>query len=105
MVAAIHFWTSLQAVTGPYGLILGASLVQIASLMIIGAVLDGRSYARALETLRCVAVILILYLGFNTGLINHTGLSIGILYALVSASLMQAIIRRENSSTATAMAG
>ncbi len=105
LVAAIHFWTSLQVTTGSYGLLLGASLIQIVSLVIIGAVLDGRDYARALEISRCAVVALILYFGFSANLISVTGLNIGIVYLFISAVLMQAVIRRENRAAAVLMAG
>lgn len=103
LVAAIHFWTSFQVTTGSYGLILSATLVQIVSLMMIGAVLDGRSYARLLEVSRWALVAVVLSVGYSASLISITGLYIGITYLLVSAILMQAVFRRENNSAGAAM--
>ena len=60
---------------------------RLISLVVVGAILDGKHYVRLLEYSRLLALTAMLYAGFAADLISITGLYYAVAYLLISAGL------------------
>ena len=63
-------------------------LAQVAILIVIGAVLDGKAYARSLEYARLLALSSMLWISYSAELISSDWLSWGVGYLLASGITM-----------------
>ena len=86
----------------PYELLWAVVIAQLLTVMVIGAVLDGKPFVRGLELSRLVVMTGILYSTFTANLISIDWLYYAIVYLVVSASLMWVCIKNESSSEAAA---
>ena len=100
LLAALHFWSSGQSTLLSSTLMWALVLAQVAILVVIGAVLEGRAYARPFEYTRLLALSSMLWIGYSAGLISSQWLSWGVSYLMASGILMQVCInpRIEHSS-------
>ena len=100
LLAALHFWSSGQSTVLSSPLMWTVVLAQVAILVVLGAVLDGKAYARSLEYARLLALSSMLWISYSAGLISAQWLSWGVGYLIASGILMQVCInpRIEHSS-------
>ena len=82
----------------PYELLFAVVIAQLLTVMVIGALLDGKSLVRGLELSRLVVMTGILVSAYTTNLFSMEWLYYGIVYLVVSASLMWVCIKREWSN-------
>ena len=92
LLAALHFWSSGQSTLLSSTLMWALVLAQVAILVVIGAVLEGRAYARPFEYTRLLVLSSMLWIGYSAGLISSQWLSWGVGYLIASGILMQICI-------------
>ena len=92
LLAALHFWSSGQSTVLSSTLMWTVVLAQMAILVVIGAVLDGKAYARPLEYVRLLALSSMLWISYSAELISSDWLSWGVGYLIASGILMQICI-------------
>jgi len=88
LLAVLHFWSSGQSTVLSSTLMWAVVLAQVAILLVIGAVLDGKAYARSLEYARLLALSAMLWLSYSAELISSDWLSWGFGYLIASGILM-----------------
>jgi alkylglycerol monooxygenase len=88
LLGGLHFWSSGQAALLSSPLLWAVVIAQIAILVVIGAVLDGKAYSRPLEYTRLLALSAMLWMSYQAELISFDWLIWGIGYLIVSAMLM-----------------
>jgi len=97
-LSLFHFWSVEQEAMLPYELLFAVVIAQLLTVMVIGALLDGKSLVRGLELSRLVVMTGILVSAYTTNLFSMEWLYYGIVYLVVSASLMWVCIKREWSN-------
>ncbi|MBC8381421.1 MAG: sterol desaturase family protein [Oceanospirillaceae bacterium] len=102
LLTFFHLWSAGQVTKLPYELLWAVVIAQLLTIMVIGAVLDGKPFVRGLELSRLVVMTGILYSTFTANLISMDWLYYAIVYLVVSASLMWVCIKNESSSEAAA---
>ena len=98
LLSLFHFWSVEQEAMLPYELLFAVVIAQLLTVMVIGALLDGKSLVRGLELSRLVVMTGILVSAYTTNLFSMEWLYYGIVYLVVSASLMWVCIKREWSN-------
>ncbi len=103
LLAALHFWSAGQSTLLSSALMWAVVLAQVAILLVIGAVLDGKAYAGSLEYARLLALSAILWISYSAELISSDWLSWGAGYLITSGLLMGACVNsdRKSSSSST----
>ena len=101
LLGVFHMWSSGQAGQFSLPLLWMVVVAQAYILLVIGAVLDGKLYARPLEHSRLYILAGMLYGGFASGLIGLSWLYYGTVYIIVSAGLVWFCLRSEQSREAT----
>ena len=88
LLAVLHFWSSGQSTVLSSTLMWTVVLAQGAILVVIGAVLDGKAYARSLEYVRLLALSSMLWISYSAELISSDWLSWGVGYLIASGITM-----------------
>jgi alkylglycerol monooxygenase len=103
LLAALHFWSAGQSTLLSSALMWPVVLAQVAMLLVIGAVLDGKAYAGSLEYARLLALSAMLWISYSAELISSDWLSWGAGYLITSGLLMGACVTsdRKSSSSST----
>lgn len=103
LLAVLHFWSSGQSAVLSASLMWAVVLAQVAILVVIGAVLEGKLYARPFEYTRLLALSSMLWISYSAGLITSQWLSWGVGYLIASGILMRVCVNGDldaNSSSA-----
>ena len=95
LLSIVHFWSMEQEAKLPYELLFAVVLTQLLTVMVIGALLDGKPLVRGLELSRLVVMTGILVSAYTANIFSMEWLYYGIVYLVVSASLMWVCIKRE----------
>lgn len=95
LLSIFHFWSMEQEAKLPYELLFAVVITQLLTVMVIGALLDGKPLVRGLELSRLVVMIGILVSAYTANIFSMEWLYYGIVYLVVSASLMWVCIKQE----------
>ena len=95
LLSIFHFWSMEQEAKLPYELLFAVVITQLLTVMVIGAFLDGKPLVRGLELSRLVVMTGILVSAYTANIFSMEWLYYGIVYLVVSASLMWVCIKRE----------
>jgi hypothetical protein len=95
LLSIVHFWSMEQEAKLPYELLFAVVITQLLTVMVIGALLDGKPLVRGLELSRLVVMTGILVSAYTANIFSMEWLYYGIVYLVVSASLMWVCIKRE----------
>ena len=95
LLSIFHFWSMEQEAKLPYELLFAVVITQLLTVMVIGALLDGKPLVRGLELSRLVVMTGILVSAYTANIFSMEWLYYGIVYLVVSASLMWVCIKRE----------
>jgi len=87
LLTVLHFWSAGQSAAISSTLMWAVVLAQVGILIVIGAVLDGKAYARSLEYARLLALSAMLWIGYSANLISSAWLSWGFGYLFASGVL------------------
>lgn len=98
LLTFFHLWSASQVTTLSYELLWVVVIAQILTLVVIGAVLDGKPFAKGLELSRWVVMTALLYSTFAANLMGMDWLYYAIAYLVMSASLMWICIGTESTS-------
>ena len=88
LLAALHFWSAGQSTLLSSALMWAVVLAQVAILLVIGALLDGKAYAGSLEYARLLALSAILWISYSAELISSDWLGWGAGYLIASGIVM-----------------
>jgi len=88
LLAALHFWSAGQSTMLSSALMWAVVLAQVAILLVIGALLDGKAYAGSLEYARLLALSAILWISYSAELISSDWLGWGAGYLIASGIVM-----------------
>ena len=88
LLAALHFWSAAQSTVLPVSLLWAVVTAQVTILIVIGALLDGKPYARLLEYSRLLALTAMLCISYNADLITSEGLNWSLAYLVASGLLV-----------------
>ena len=103
LLAALHFWSAGQSTMLSSALMWAVVLAQVAILLVIGALLDGKAYAGSLEYARLLALSAMLWISYSAELISSDWLGWGAGYLITSGVLMGVCVTsdRKSSSSST----
>ncbi|MDC1513316.1 sterol desaturase family protein [Porticoccaceae bacterium] len=103
LLAALHFWSAGQSTLLSSALMWAVVLAQVAILLVIGALLDGKAYAGSLEYARLLALSAMLWISYSAELISSDWLGWGAGYLITSGVLMGVCVTsdRKSSSSST----
>ena len=88
LLSVFHLWSAGQVAQLSYGLVWATVAIQAYTLVVIGAILDGKPFARRLEQSRFLVLATGLYSSFSLNLITIDWLYFGIGALLLSAAVM-----------------
>jgi len=88
LLAALHFWSAGQSTLLSSALMWAVVLAQVAILLVIGALLDGKAYAGSLEYARLLALSAMLWISYSAELISSDWLGWGAGYLIASGIVM-----------------
>ncbi|MGX4677388.1 sterol desaturase family protein [SAR92 clade bacterium H246] len=88
LLSVFHLWSAGQVAQLSYGLVWATVAIQAYTLVVIGAILDGKPFARRLEQSRLLVLATGLYTSFSLNLITIDWLYFGIGALLLSAAVM-----------------
>ena len=88
LLSVFHLWSAGQVAQISYGLVWATVAIQAYTLVVIGAILDGKPFARRLEQSRLLVLATGLYTSFSLNLITIDWLYFGIGALLLSAAVM-----------------
>ena len=103
LLAALHFWSAGQSTMLSSALMWAVVLAQVAILLVIGALLDGKAYAGSLEYARLLALSAMLWISYSAELISSDWLGWGAGYLIASGIVMGVCVTsdRKSSSSST----
>lgn len=88
LLSFFHLWSAGQVAQLSYGLVWVTVAIQAYTLVVIGAILDGKPFARRLKQSRLLVLAATLYTSFSLNLITIDWLYYGIGCLLLSAAVM-----------------
>jgi len=88
LLTFFHLWAVSQYETLSYGVMLGLSVFQIYTVIALGAVMDGKTYALRVEVTRLLVLSTVLGYFYLSGQVGSTWMLFGAGYLSVSALLM-----------------
>ena len=88
LLSVFHLWSAGQVAQLSYGLVWATVAIQAYTLVVIGAILDGKPFARRLEQSRLLVLATGLCTSFSLNLITIDWLYFGIGALLLSAAVM-----------------
>jgi len=98
LLAALHFWSAGQSTMLSSALMWAVVLAQVAILLVIGALLDGKAYAGSLEYARLLALSAILWISYSAELISSDWLGWGAGYLIASGIVMWVGVNRNRGT-------
>ena len=96
LLSFFHFWSAGNASQLPLPLLWMAVIAQGYILVVVGAVLDRKPYARQLEYLRLFLLTSMLYGSFSIGLLSVDWLYYGVAYLAASTALIWVCVKSES---------
>jgi len=100
LLTVVHVYAMSQAANMPYAIMLGLVILQAATVIVLGAVADGKANSVALEFSRCILLSVGLLMAFNVSLISVSVFSVFSSYIVFSGCLMFFSIRSSLTNTA-----
>ena len=88
LLGVLHFWSAGQSTVLSSALMWAVVLAQVAILIVIGAVLEGKASARTLEYTRLLALSSTLWICYSAELISSDWLNWGLGYLIAGGILM-----------------
>jgi hypothetical protein len=98
LLAFFHLWTAQQANLLSYELVSMLVVVQVSTVLSIGAVLDGSAFARLCEITRLLVLALMLIASYSAAVINSNWFYAGGGLLLISGLLMFVSVGNRDSS-------
>ena len=92
LLAVLHFWSAGQSTVLSSALMWAVVIAQVAVLIVIGAVLEGKAYARPFEYTRLLALSSMLWISYSAELISSDWFSWGLGYLMASGILMRVCV-------------
>jgi len=92
LLAVLHFWSAGQSTVLSSALMWAVVIAQVAVLIVIGAVLEGKAYARPFEYTRLLALSSMLWISYSAELISSDWFSWGLGYLIASGILMRVCV-------------
>ncbi len=96
LLTVFHLWTTAQILSLNYPVILGVALIQLYTVIVLGAVLDLKHYAMNLEWSRVIVLTLLLLALYIGEFIGKGWFTYGLTYLVGSALLMLITIKLTN---------
>ncbi|MDG1311116.1 MAG: sterol desaturase family protein [Porticoccaceae bacterium] len=96
LLSFFHFWSAENATQLSLPLLWMAVMAQGYILVVVGAVLDRKPYARQLEYLRLFLLTSMLYGSFSIGLLSVDWLYYGVAYLAASTALIWVCVKSES---------
>ena len=97
-----HLWGAQQAAQLSIELLWATVIAQAYTLIVIGALLEGKQSASFLENTRLIVLSAMLYIGFSAGFLTGDGLYYSAALLLVSAGLMRWCLNVDSSMPSVA---
>jgi len=92
LLAVLHFWSAGQSTVLSSALMWAVVIAQVAVLIVIGAVLEGKAYARPFEYTRLLGLSSMLWISYSAELISSDWFSWGLGYLMASGILMRVCV-------------
>ena len=89
LLAVLHFWSAGQSTVLSSSLMWAVVIAQVAVLIVIGAVLEGKAYARPFEYTRLLVLSSMLWISYSAELISSDWFGWGLGYLVASGILMR----------------
>ena len=89
LLAVLHFWSAGQSTVLSSSLMWAVVIAQVGILIVIGAVLEGKAYARPFEYTRLLALSSMLWISYSAELISSDWFGWGLGYLVASGILMR----------------
>ena len=89
LLAVLHFWSAGQSTVLSAALMWAVVIAQVGILIVIGAVLEGKAYARPFEHTRLLALSSMLWISYSAELISSDWFGWGLGYLVASGILMR----------------
>ena len=89
LLAVLHFWSAGQSTVLSAALMWAVVIAQVGILIVIGAVLEGKAYARPFEYTRLLALSSMLWISYSAELISSDWFGWGLGYLVASGILMR----------------
>jgi hypothetical protein len=102
LVSFFHLWGAQQAAQLSIELLWATVIAQAYTLIVIGALLEGKQSASFLENTRLIVLSAMLYIGFSAGFLTGDGLYYSAALLLVSAGLMRWCLSVDSSMPSVA---
>jgi len=98
LLGVLHFWSAGQSTVLSSALMWAVVLAQVAILIVIGAVLEGKAYARPFEYTRLLALSSMLWISYSAELISSDWFSWGLGYLIASGILMRFCVNGDQAT-------
>ena len=89
LLAVLHFWSAGQSTVLSSSLMWAVVIAQVGILIVIGAVLEGKAYARPFEYTRLLVLSSMLWISYSAELISSDWFGWGLGYLVASGILMR----------------
>ena len=98
LLAVLHFWSAGQSTVLSSSLMWAVVIAQVAVLIVIGAVLEGKAYARPFEYTRLLGLSSMLWISYSAELISSDWFSWGLGYLVASGILMRVCVNGDQAT-------
>ena len=98
LLAVLHFWSAGQSTVLSSALMWAVVIAQVGILIVIGAVLEGKAYARPFEYTRLLALSSMLWISYSAELISSDWFSWGLGYLVASGILMRVCVNGDQAT-------
>ena len=98
LLAVLHFWSAGQSTVLSAALMWAVVIAQVAVLIVIGAVLEGKAYARPFEYTRLLVLSSMLWISYSAELISSDWFSWGLGYLIASGILMRFCVNDDQAT-------
>ena len=98
LLAVLHFWSAGQSTVLSAALMWAVVIAQVGILIVIGAVLEGKAYARPFEYTRLLALSSMLWISYSAELISSDWFSWGLGYLIASGILMRFCVNGDQAT-------
>ena len=98
LLAVLHFWSAGQSTVLSSSLMWAVVIAQVAVLIVIGAVLEGKAYARPFEYTRLLVLSSMLWISYSAELISSDWFGWGLGYLVASGILMRFCVNGDQAT-------
>ena len=98
LLAVLHFWSAGQSTVLSSSLMWAVVIAQVAVLIVIGAVLEGKAYARPFEYTRLLVLSSMLWISYSAELISSDWFGWGLGYLVASGILMRFCVNDDQAT-------